>query len=88
MFPYRGKLLHVETSAAFPSVSGPLFPQAQGTSLSHPGVTRLIMRDRQQARMTLADGDTLREGMEMNKGTDVFLSTKTRNRVYSEYFQA
>src|ERR671926_285978 len=26
MFPYRGKLLHVETSAAFPSVSGPLFP--------------------------------------------------------------
>jgi hypothetical protein len=42
------------------------------------------MRDPQKARMTLADGDTLRGDMERNKGTDVFLSTKTRNRVYSE----
>ena len=45
----------------------PCSPQAQGTSLSHCGVTRLIMRDHQQVRMTLSDGDTR-----------FFLSTKTR----------
>ena len=31
-FPYRGKLLHRETSAAFPSPSGPLFPPGSGTA--------------------------------------------------------
>jgi hypothetical protein len=30
--------------------------------------------------MTLADGDTLRGGTERNKGMDVLLSTKTKNR--------
>src|SRR4030095_9402780 len=29
-FPAGGRLLHIQTSAAFPSASGPLFPQAQG----------------------------------------------------------
>jgi hypothetical protein len=46
------------------------------------------MRDPQKARMTLADGDTLSGGTERNKGTDVVLTTKTRTRFYSEYFQA
>jgi hypothetical protein len=34
--------------------------------------------------MTLSDGDTLREGREMHKGTNVFLSPKTRKRIYTE----
>jgi hypothetical protein len=29
-FPYGGRLLHIETSAAFPSSSGPLFPPGSG----------------------------------------------------------
>jgi hypothetical protein len=34
--------------------------------------------------MTLSDGDTLRGGREMHKGTNVFLSTKTGSRIYAE----
>ena len=70
----------------FPQV--PCSPQAQGALLSHPGGTRLIVRDHQKARMTLADGDMLRGGMERNKGTDLVLSTKTRNSSYLEEYQA
>src|SRR5215475_9125876 len=29
-FPSRGRLLHIQTSAAFPSASGPLFPPGSG----------------------------------------------------------
>jgi hypothetical protein len=60
-FPYRGKLLPRETSAAFPSTSGPLLPPGSGdvplTSWGHSS-----HHERSAASMTLSDGDTLRGG--------------------------
>src|SRR4030095_17136994 len=38
-------LLSVATSSSLPPPQVPCSPQAQGTSLSHRGVTSLIMRD-------------------------------------------
>src|SRR5215813_3927168 len=47
MFPHRGRLLHIQTSAAFPSASGPLFPPGSGdcSNVSHRSVADIKVRE-------------------------------------------
>src|SRR5215475_11978706 len=46
-FPYRGRLLHIQTSAAFPSTSGPLFPPGSGDrpQVSHHSAADIKVRE-------------------------------------------
>ena len=46
-FPYRGKLLHRETSAAFPSAAGPLVAPGSGvrSNVAHLSAARIKVRE-------------------------------------------
>ena len=52
------------------------------TSSYDSGRERKAMHEK--ASLTLSDGDRLSGGMEMHKGTNVFLSPETRKRIYAE----
>src|SRR5262245_13742515 len=47
MFPHRGRLLHIQTSAAFPSASGPLFPPGSGdrSQVAHRSAADIKVRE-------------------------------------------
>src|SRR5215510_2966466 len=47
VFPPRGRLLYIETSAAFPSASGPLFPPGAGdhSQVAHRSVADITVRE-------------------------------------------
>src|SRR5262245_20537989 len=46
-FPYRGRLLHIQISAAFPSASGPLFPPGSGdrSQVAHRSAADIKVRE-------------------------------------------
>src|SRR5262249_29281158 len=47
VFPDRGRLLYIETSAAFPSASGPLFPPGSGdrSQVAHRSAADIKVRE-------------------------------------------
>src|SRR5205807_1458792 len=48
VFPHRGRLLYIQTSAAFPSASGPLFPppgSGDGSQVSHRSAADIKVRE-------------------------------------------
>src|SRR5262245_40872675 len=50
---HRGRLLHIQTSAAFPSTSGPLFPPGSGdcSNVSHRSVADIKVREERRMPM-------------------------------------